>query len=412
MTKQFKTITFLLFVCILSANIDLNACTSAIISGRVTPDGRPILWKQRDTGAPENLIQYFTGGKYSFVGVVATKTKDPKSVWIGTNEKGFAIMNTLSYNILKDTSEVTGRNGSLMKHALENCATVDEFKQMLDTLPRPYRVSTNYGVIDAEGGAAYFEINNDEYFLYDVNDTKVAPLGYIVRTNFSFAGNTETGAGYLRYTQADNIVRAGVLQHDITPEYIFENLSRSFVNPLMGIDLKSGDFNKPKTNGWFAEIDFITRTKSTCSVVIQGVKGDEPADLTTMWTIIGYPPTTPAIPVWVACGADGISSLLTSNKEGLSTIAHKGYILKKSVYSFELEASKKDIYFNWELLYNLEGTGYMQKVQAIEHNVLNSYKKALEEWRRAGAVNKKELKKINQECDAYIEQRYLDEFSL
>lgn len=27
----------------------LSACTSAVISGKVTPDGRPLLWKNRDT---------------------------------------------------------------------------------------------------------------------------------------------------------------------------------------------------------------------------------------------------------------------------------------------------------------------------------------------------------------------------
>ena len=33
------------------------------------------------------------------------------------------------------------------------------------------------------------------------------------------------------------------------------HLSRSFHNPLMGIDLKDGKHNKPETSGWFAEQD-------------------------------------------------------------------------------------------------------------------------------------------------------------
>ena len=32
------------------------ACTSAVVSGRATRDGRPILWKQRDTGQLENKL--------------------------------------------------------------------------------------------------------------------------------------------------------------------------------------------------------------------------------------------------------------------------------------------------------------------------------------------------------------------
>lgn len=51
-----------------------------------------------------------------------------------------------------------------------------------------------------------------------------------------------------------------------------QELSRSFANPLLGIDLKSGDFNRPKTTGWFVDQDFIARSSTASSVVVQGVK--------------------------------------------------------------------------------------------------------------------------------------------
>ena len=34
-----------------------NACTSAIISGKVTPDGRPIMWKNRDAENLKNCVR-------------------------------------------------------------------------------------------------------------------------------------------------------------------------------------------------------------------------------------------------------------------------------------------------------------------------------------------------------------------
>ena len=40
----------------------LSACTSAVISGKVTPDGRPLLWKNRDTDFPQNSVRYFSDG--------------------------------------------------------------------------------------------------------------------------------------------------------------------------------------------------------------------------------------------------------------------------------------------------------------------------------------------------------------
>lgn len=80
------------------------ACTSAIISGKVTPDGRPIMWKNRDTGNLENCVRYMKGEKYGFI-AITSYDDNPKSVWMGTNDTGFAIMNTLSYNLNEDEGE-------------------------------------------------------------------------------------------------------------------------------------------------------------------------------------------------------------------------------------------------------------------------------------------------------------------
>ena len=74
----------------------LSACTSAVISGKVTPDGRPLLWKNRDTDFPQNSVRYFSGGRYPFVAVVNSVEDNPTDVWIGTNAAGFSIMNTQS----------------------------------------------------------------------------------------------------------------------------------------------------------------------------------------------------------------------------------------------------------------------------------------------------------------------------
>ena len=45
-----------------------KACTSIIITGKATPDGCPLMWKHRDTGAPYNHIGYFDEGGYRFLG--------------------------------------------------------------------------------------------------------------------------------------------------------------------------------------------------------------------------------------------------------------------------------------------------------------------------------------------------------
>ena len=41
-----------------------EACTSVIISGKVTEDGRPIMWKNRDSGGGQNMMMFIKGKKY------------------------------------------------------------------------------------------------------------------------------------------------------------------------------------------------------------------------------------------------------------------------------------------------------------------------------------------------------------
>ena len=62
------------------------ACTTAVISGKATHDGRPILWKNRDTSFRHNELVVFGDGKYRVLAVVNAGSR--KSVWMGVNEMG------------------------------------------------------------------------------------------------------------------------------------------------------------------------------------------------------------------------------------------------------------------------------------------------------------------------------------
>lgn len=401
-------------ILLLAASMEtLYACTSAIISGKITPDGRPIMWKNRDTSDLLNCVRYMKGEKYNFI-AVTDYAKNPRSIWIGTNEAGFSIMNTVSYNLIeKKEGEKTGsRNGSLMRRALEICATVDEFKHYLDTLTRPMKVETNYGVIDAQGNGAYFEVDYTHYTEYDVNDPSVAPHGYIVRANFSVSGKPDKGTGYVRYQQAEQELFTASATKEITPEWLFSHLSRSFANPLMGIDLKSGLFNKPQTNGWFVEQDFIARKKSSCAVAIQGVKPGEDASFTTMWTVIGYPPVTPAIPVWVK-GAAGKLPRLLSVQEGKyhSPLCDATSQLRDRIYSYT-RGDNAETYFNWELLFNKKGNGYMQLNEEIEQELFRTLYSRIETWRTSQTPSTEDIYRLYDENDRFITQKFDEIFRL
>ena len=199
--------------------IPMFPCTSAVVSGRVTPDGRPLLWKHRDASDLNNRIVHFEaeGGKLEFVGLVNGVDTMANEVWAGYNTSGFAIMNTASYNLKNDTSSLSDREGVVMKQVLGECRTVEDFARLLDSLPRPIGVEANFGVVDALGGAAYFEVNSYEVFRYDVKDS---PDGYLLRTNYSVSGRPNEGYGYFVGTGFYDRCMGGRSGFHTSPQYI------------------------------------------------------------------------------------------------------------------------------------------------------------------------------------------------
>ena len=183
-----------------------EACTSAIVSGKLTANGRPLLWKHRDTNDQNNRIARIKAhdGLLEFVALFDARDARDTAAWMGFNERGFAIMNTASYNLNKDNvkEKDMDKEGVLMRYALERCVMVDDFERLLHALPKPLGVEANFGVIDAQGNGAYFETGNYSYVKFDL---KNAPDGILVRTNYSHSGREDEGYGYIREKNAKTL---------------------------------------------------------------------------------------------------------------------------------------------------------------------------------------------------------------
>lgn len=385
-----------------------SACTAAVISGKVTPDGRPLLWKNRDCGFPQNSVKFFKGERFSYIAIVNSTDPDPAEVWIGTNSAGFSIMNTQSYNLVDVApgEERGAANGRVMCRALEICATVEDFHHFLDTLSKPSLIEANFGVIDARGGAEMLEVDYYSYVVYDANDPRTAPHGYLARTNFSFAGEVNTGSGQVRYMNEDQLLMSASGMGLLTPEWILSEVARSFRHPVLGIDLRSGDFNRPVTSGWFLDYDFIPRRTSSSSVVVQGVRPDENPELTIMWTVLGYPPTGVVMPVWLEGAEKSLPVLLARDEEtGLSPLCDWSQRLASKVFSYD-QGTGTERYMNWEVLWTRDGDGCMQHLLPVEAAVFRAAAPAIERWRKAGEVDAEELGSLYRELDGIIRDGY------
>lgn len=274
-----------------------GACTTAIVSADASASGRPLLWKQRDTDNPYNVLVHVRSGKYAYTAVFSASDKQRKRAFGGANEAGFAIMNNASYNLAEQEYEEWA-NSKVMNEALATCRTLADFERLLENWPRPRAVEANFGVADAQGGAAYFEVGDTKVTRYDVE-----PGGWLVRSNFSVSGREGEGSGMARYETADYLMR----QHTgkFSPEDLIDGLGRSFYNAELGADMIAA-----APAGVAVDLDFIPRTTSVSSICIEGVApGDHPAS-SVIWTAIGYTPGCYAVPVWVAAGENIPSFLL------------------------------------------------------------------------------------------------------
>ena len=307
--------------------LSAEACTSAVISGRATKSGRPLLWKHRDTGTEWNHIEHLQGKRFAFTGLVNSADEERKEVWAGANERGFAIMNTASYNMKPDSLKyLPEREGEVMKQALGECATVAEFEEFLKNMPQPRALETNFGVIDAEGGAAYFEVWDYGYTKYDANDTAQYPNGYIIRSNYSFSGAQDEGMGYIRYQNAEYLLHRAYAMGSLSAEWIFSSASRSFYHAILGDDALSSS-----PNGWAVDQDFIPRKSSSASVVVEGVGKGENPDATTIWSVLGYPPCGYAVASWVKA-KDDIAEVISAADEGRSSVNRMAVALKREIF--------------------------------------------------------------------------------
>lgn len=404
-----KTILIILGL-VVAISFPGNACTTAVISGKYTPDGRPLLWKHRDTGFLNNKIVHFNDGKYSYTGLVNSKDIENKSIWIGFNSEGFAIMNSASYNLNNDTIIQSGLEGRLMKKALQTCASIDEFEQLLKSLEQPIRLEANFGVIDAYGGAAYFELGNFKYEKIDANDPKIAPYGYVLRTNYSTTGKMGIGGGYIRFETADDIIKMAVKENKLTPKTIIQNASHSLYHSLTKVDLNDYSGIAEDTETFVCFEDFIPRKNSSSSVVIQGVRQGEDPLFSTMWTVLGWPLSTVCVPVWIHPKASLPSIFQYYENIKDSPMCHMGMELKKECFPYEWGTSSKK-YMNVNALLNANNSGMLQILEPFENDIFEKAEALLESWRTT-KINPSEMEDFYNWIDREVPAFYRKNFDI
>jgi hypothetical protein len=333
----------------------VDACTTAVVAPDGSATGTPILWKNRDTSQLSNKVVFVDEAPFDYLCLANATADSGRSCYAGLNGTGFAIMNTVAYNLPEVPDESKDLEGIIMADALRTCRTVDDFQRYLEANLGPELGSlANFGVIDSEGGAALFEVDNHGIERIDV---ATAPGGYLVNTNFARSGAEGEGEGYIRFERASDLFNP-FASSGVDPQVILHQFSRDLGNPLTGgPTLETAGELPSQPPVWINSRDCIDRPSTAAAVVIVGGDADRPA---TMWVIPGEPVTAAAIPLWVESGRS--PAALSEGEEAPLWV--ESLRIKRGLRPSE-EGHKGD-YLDLTVLANQEGTGYLPALLDME----------------------------------------------
>lgn len=372
--KIFKysiVLILLLFFSISFSQETGEECTIGVAAGRATDDGRALIWKTRDnSSAPDNELVFNTSYNISFLEIVnAGKTY----AWMGLNEDGFAILNSLAQDLKAGSSGYS--NGSLMREALGTCSNIGEFRVFLDNTNADGRKTRgNFAVLDSDGAASMFEIDQNTYWEYDANDTTVTAQGYIIRTNFAENGDGFSGSGYERFNRSQDLIGNFYAGDSLNYRSILRYQMRDFSDYNSDpVDVPfAGTWSYGRPYGYIYTYVSICRSSSVSTAAIQGILPGESEKLSTMWTILGNPAASIAAPFWPAGATPN-----AVNGSSTAPICDVALNIKSKLFDYTENSNYIDSY----KLLDGQGDGIWIDLFAAEDSIFISAENSLAGWR-------------------------------
>ncbi len=356
---------------------DPGGCTTAVIHGSRTVNGRPLLWKNRDVSFPNQEIVYFDDGVYPYVTI--TTAADSSQAWGGVNSAGFAVEDANNWNT-DDPLGPPEDDGTIIKLALQTCRTVDDFQAILDsTQVAGHRTPAIFGVIDTSGGAAMFETFANSYVRYDADDPDDAPLGVLVRSNWSYAGSSQGRIGVYRHDRALALIEDAVDGDSLTAAFLFRHVMRDLrinttFNPYP-LPFEGTQGGLPQ--GYISTYGAICRRLSVSACVIEGVLPNENPLLSTLWAFPMSVQYGVPLPFWVASR----TTPALTNGDVTAPLCDEGWRIRTMAQHFDGFIDTLDTY----ILNDGYGGGVHAMTFPLEDHIVARTDSALAVWRAAGA---------------------------
>ena len=355
------SLALLVFLPLTSARTTAEECSAAVISSAAGADGRPLLWKNRDTDTLHNKVVFVAETPYAYMGVADAVDASGRRIFVGLNAAGFAIMNTVAYNLPLKSGEARDFEGTIMADALRRCGSVDDFAAYLRENRGPGLGSpANYGVIDANGGAALFEVHNHGFERLDA--TNAAEKSLLV-TNFSRSGETDAGRGYVRFERVNALFHADE-DGKFSSAQVLQSFARDLQNPYLPQLTPAFRAQLPADPPYLVHTQqTINRGSTAAAAVIHGVERGRAPGEATLWVLLGEPVCGIAVPLWVEAGE--VPPELNAGE--IAPINRESMRLKSLLRPFK--DSERVEYANLARLENQAGTGWLPRLVTTESAV-------------------------------------------
>lgn len=342
---------------------DAQECTTLVAGGGATVNLAPLLWKNRDTDTLSNKVVFVREQPYSYLALVNANDTAGRIAWAGLNDAGFAIANSVAYNLPQVSGEEEDLEGYIMADALRTCRTVADFERFLErNTSGSFGARANFLVIDAEGGASIFEAHNHGFKRLDA---MAFPGERLLNTNFSRTGQPDDGAGYLRFDRETTVLES-VPARGIGVPTVLRLLARDLSHALLRHPARAEWARLPaNTPYWIHTNHTINRASTASTVIVQGVRRGENPLHATMWVILGEPVTGIAVPLWVGAGVP--PEAMWNGKD--APIAAESFRLKSLLRP--LKARERGEYADLTRLDNASGTGWLPSLVAAEEEIID-----------------------------------------
>jgi len=340
----------------------IQASTIGIATGSRTVDGRPLLFKNKDrTDNYPSDVNYYSADadEYSYV-FQQNSGQNHKYARMGINEAGFGIVYSTSENL---EGAGSGPGGSqLAALALKGCASIQDFRDLLDATNGARKAHEHYGVIDSAGAGSLFEVDGYLYVEIPIVDS----IGTMANTA---KYHPNAGAPVSGSTSPDREARAAyLLRHG--PEQGLDY--RYFIDEIIKDFSHSQEDEDRMPVGQYYTNPVLSRYKTAAGCVIRGVKpGDDPRVMGVMWLSLSEPSLSIVLPFFP--NVDEVPEFIRSGStaDGMAGSSDR---VRRYVYNYS-NGRYADRYADTYVLMDIRN--YTAKIQ---DSLYNSYEKNLTEW--------------------------------